>query len=272
MTWWTSCAEGMDAIKATDADLNLMDSRKNCEENKREIQTRRSKATRRSEERGISYDDEGWAEALLRGENESASGFSVPVLLKPMAHSVKGKDFQDWKQQVKVKISLCAKERNTSHNLNCKTPVNTQNIYRNGNKSLLPLLRQCNPLCKTSKVKERGCRLALGVSLEMRPWVCLNPATAERELEAKPKRPWITACERRGVCVKVNPWSMQMSLGPSDSSWIWSRVVWNFTVKCFVEERSSSSGQSARTQSGSRHKGMMGNQFQWTFKMCSLSF
>lgn len=30
---------------------------------------------------------------------------------------------------------------------------------------------------------------SLGVSLEMRPWVYVNPQTAEEELEVKPKRP-----------------------------------------------------------------------------------
>lgn len=55
----------MDGIEATDTDLNLMDSRNNCEENKHEIQGKRREEKRRSEERRISYDDEGCAEALL---------------------------------------------------------------------------------------------------------------------------------------------------------------------------------------------------------------
>ncbi len=181
-------------------------------------------------------------------------------------------DFQDWKHQVKVKTGLHRKELLITWSYLCSSFAKAYIFRGDGDKSLLLLLlKWCNPVCNTRKVKERGCWLALGVSLEMRPWVCLNPPTVEQELEAKPKRPWITASERRGVCVKVNPWSMQMSLGPSDSSWIWLRDVWNFTEKCFVEEHCLNGGQSARSQSGSRHRGMLWNQSQWTFKIYSLS-
>lgn len=54
---------------------------------------------------------------------------------------------------------------------------------------ILLLLKQCNPMCNTKKLKKQRCWLAFGVSLEMQPWVCVNPQTAEEELEPKPKRP-----------------------------------------------------------------------------------
>lgn len=55
----------MDAIKATDTDLNLMDSGKNCEENKCGIQRKKREEKRRFEKGRNSNDDEGWAEPLL---------------------------------------------------------------------------------------------------------------------------------------------------------------------------------------------------------------
>lgn len=186
---------------------------------KRREETKRSQEKRR-------LCDEGWAERLSWGKKESASSINVPVLLKLMAHSMKEKvldagDFQDWKHQAKVRISLHWKELQ-SYDPFCVTLLQTRtHIYRDGNKLCYCCCWSSVILSTTQKkVNERGYWLALGVSLEMRPWVCLNHPTVEQELEAKPKRPWITACERGGVCVKVKPWSMQMSLGSSDSSWI----------------------------------------------------
>lgn len=179
----------MDGIKATETDHHLMDGRKNREESECEIQRKRMEETRRFEERRTSC-DEGWAEPLSWGKEESASSINVPMLLKLMAHSMKEKvldagDFQDWKHQVKVKISLNRKELPITWWWLCNSFANTQNIYRDGNESLLLLLlKWCNPVWSTRKVKDRGCWLALGVSLEMQPWVCLNPVTAEQELEA----------------------------------------------------------------------------------------
>ena len=152
-------------------------------------------------------------------------------------------------------------------NHNCE---NSFTILEKKKKTLL-LLSDVVMCTTLEKPREQSWLPSLGVSLEMRPWVCVNPQTAEEELEVKPKRPWITACERRGVCVKVNPWSMQMSLEPSDSLWIHFKVVWNLTKKCFVERCRLNGSQSAWSQSRSRLKGMSCNQSQWTFKIYSLS-
>lgn len=213
----------MDGIKVSKTDHRVtIASRKNCEENKGEIQRKGGKrqGDLKRGEACVMRDELSacrearknlpavltcqcclsWWPAVWR-KRSSMQEISKTESTRPKSKSVcVGKNYY----HVIIFVQLICKH---------------MHIYRDGNK-------HCYCCCWSSVILSAKSRKGDAgwpweFSLEMRPWVCLNPPTVEQELEAKPKRPWITASESGGcVCAKVNPWSMQMSLGCSDSSWI----------------------------------------------------
>lgn len=104
---------------------------KRCGKKQCEIwRERGGKRRGRSEERRTWY-DEGWAEPLSWGREESAGSINVPALLKLMAHSMKEEvldagDFPDWKRRVRVETGP---RTEASHDNNCAVHLQTRKTF-----------------------------------------------------------------------------------------------------------------------------------------------